>query len=314
MRTWSWIVVALAAVVAAPVGRVGAQASSGTSATAFYPASDAPRDIDAAVAAARQDGKYVLLDFGADWCPDCRVLGGLFEDATVAPIVAANFHVVRVDVGRRDKNGDLAAKYGATSGDWIPALVVLDADRKAIAVTDDHVRVTRRTTAAELAELLRGWAPKKTVRSLTSFEQGGVRVSVALQEDGAHHAWLAAEFEPTRTGVHLYDKDLPPQGIDGLGRPTRLAVVSSRGLTVTGGVTADRPVTTDRIEELNVVLPVYPAGPVTLRLPVRVDRGASAELSLGYMACGGLGCQPPVTDKRVRVTVSQDASSVYPKS
>jgi len=77
MRTWSWIVVALAAVVAAPVGRVGAQASSGTSATTFYPASDAPRDIDAAVAAARQDGKYVLLDFGADWCPDCRVLGGL---------------------------------------------------------------------------------------------------------------------------------------------------------------------------------------------------------------------------------------------
>lgn len=314
MRTWSWIVVALAAVIAAPVGRVGAQTSSGPSATTFYPASDAPRDIDAAVAAARQDGKYVLLDFGADWCPDCRVLGGLFEDATVAPIVAANFHVVRVDVGRRDKNGDLAAKYGATSGDWIPALVVLDADRKAIAVTDDHVRVTRRTTAAELAELLRGWAPKKTVRSLTSFEQGGVRVRVALEEDGAHHAWLAAAFEPTRTGVHLYDKDLPPQGIDGLGRPTRLAVVSSRGLTVTGGVTADRPVTTDRIEELNVVLPVYPAGPVTLRLPVRIDLGASAELSLGYMACGGLGCQPPVTDKRVRVSMTGDRGPVQPAS
>lgn len=301
MRTWSWIVVALAAVLAAPAARVGAQAPSATS---FYPASDAAKDVDAALAAARQDGKYVLLDFGADWCPDCRVLGGLFEDASVAPIVAANFHVVRIDVGRRDKNGDLASRYGATSGDWIPALVVLDSDRKSIAVTDDHVRVTRKTTAAELADLLRGWAPKKTVRPLTSFEQSGVHVDVALQEDGSRRAWLTAAFKPIRSDVHLYDKDLPPQGIDGLGRPTRLAVVSSHGVTVAGPAVADRAVTMDRIDELNVSLPVYPAGPVTLRLPIRIERGASAEISLSYMACGGLGCQPPVTDKRVRVTLS----------
>ena len=298
MRTWSRIVMVLALVVAGRAIHAGAQAP----ATSFYPATDAAHDIDAAFAAARQDGKYVLLDFGADWCPDCRVLGGLFEDPSVAPIVSANFHVVRIDVGRRDRNGDLAAKYGAASGDWIPALVVVDQDRKTVAVTDDHVRVTRKTTAAELADLLRGWAPKKTVQPLASFEQGGVHVDVALQQDGLHRAWLAAAFRPTRADVHLYDKDLPPQGVEGLGRPTRLAVVSSRGVTVTGPAIADRPVTTDRIEELNVALPVYPVGPVTLRLPVRVERGATAELSLSYMACGGIGCQPPVTDKRVRVT------------
>src|SRR5215469_13165065 len=100
MRKW-FIVVVLAGFAAASGVRAGAQ--SPTPATSFYPSSDAARDIDAAVAAARQDGKRVLLDFGADWCPDCRVLGGLFEDASVAPIVSANFHVVRIDVGRRDK-------------------------------------------------------------------------------------------------------------------------------------------------------------------------------------------------------------------
>jgi hypothetical protein len=35
---------------------------------------DAKADIDAALALAKADGKRVLLDFGADWCPDCHVL------------------------------------------------------------------------------------------------------------------------------------------------------------------------------------------------------------------------------------------------
>ena len=272
--------------------------------TTYYPASDAARDVDAAFDLAAKDGKHVLLDFGADWCPDCRVLGGLFEDPSVAPFVAANFHVVRIDVGRRDKNGDLAATYGATSGDWIPAVVVLDRERHAIAATDSTVRLTRKTSAPELLERLREWAPKKVVKPLASFRQGGVRVDISLEEDASRRMWLAAAFVPERADVHLYAKDLPASGVDGLGRPTRLSVVSSSGLRVVGELVADRRVQDDVIEALHLALPVYPNGAVTLRLPVRLERGARAELSLGYMACGGIGCQPPVTDKRINVTLS----------
>jgi thioredoxin 1 len=278
--------------------------------TTFYPASDAAREIDAAFDAALKDGKHVLLDFGADWCPDCRVLGGLFEDPSVAPFVAGNFHVVRIDVGRRDKNGDLATKYGATSGDWIPAVVVLDPERHAIAATDAAVRLTRKTSAAELLARLREWAPKKVVRTLASFHQGGVRVDVSLQEDASvthdrsRRAWLAAAFVPDRADVHVYAKDLPAAGVDGLGRPTRFSVVSSNGMRVIGDLVADRRVSTDVIQELHLALPIYPNGAVTLRLPVALDRDARAELSLSYMACGGIGCQPPVTDKRINVTFS----------
>jgi thiol-disulfide isomerase/thioredoxin len=277
----------------------GAQEAAKTS---FYPATDATKDIDTAFAAAAKDGKHVLLDFGADWCPDCRVLGGLFEDASVAPFVDANFHVVRIDVGRRDKNDDLAKKYGATSGDWIPAVVVLDPQQHAIAATDTTVRLTRKTSSAELLALLKQWAPKKAIASLGSFRQSGVDVTVTLQRDAAQ-TWLAATFAPERADAHLYAKDLPAHGVDGLGRPTQLAVVSATGLRVVGPVVADRRVHEDVIEELHLSLPVYPNGPVTLRLPVLVTGRAEAELSLGYMACGGIGCLPPVTDKRLRVTV-----------
>jgi thioredoxin 1 len=294
----------LGSVSVAPVLR--AQGSS----TSFYPASDATHDIDAAFDAAAKDGKHVLLDFGADWCPDCRVLGTLFEDATVAPFVASNFHVVRIDVGRRDKNGDLATKYRATSGDWIPAVVVLDPQRHTIAATDTEVRLTRKTSAAELLARLHEWAPKKVVKALGSFSQGGVRVDITLQEDASfpndpsRQRWIAAAFVPERSDAHLYAKELPAHGVDGLGRPTQLSVVSSSGVRVIGDPVADRRVRADVIEELHLSLPVYPNGPVTLRLPVTLERGARAELSVSYMACGGIGCQPPVSDKRIDVMLS----------
>ena len=122
--------------------------------TLVYPPSDPAKDIAAALTAAKADGKHVLLDFGADWCPDCRVLGKLFEDPAVAPFVAANFHVVHIDVGRRDKNGDVVAQYGATSGAWIPAVVVLDHSGKSVGVTDETVRLTRRDTPQTLLPML----------------------------------------------------------------------------------------------------------------------------------------------------------------
>ena len=273
--------------------------------TLVYPPSDPAADIAAAIAAAKADGKHVLIDFGADWCPDCRVLGALFEDAAVAPIVASNFHVVHVDVGRRDKNAEIVAKYRATSDAWIPAVVILDGRAASVAATDERVRLTRRTTPAELAEILRQWAPKKAWAELAAFRLNGIDVTVWLDKDTAGRDWLAARFAPVEAGVHLYSKDLPANGIDGLGRPTALRIAEGGGLTVAGVAIADRTVESEHVELLNQTLPVYPAGPVTLRIPVVVERAAprrQADLLLTYMACGGDGCLPPVIDHRISVT------------
>jgi thiol-disulfide isomerase/thioredoxin len=271
----------------------------------IYPIADARKSIDAAFQAAAKDGKYVLLDFGADWCPDCRVLGALLDDAAVAPVVSANFHVVRVDVGRRDKNGDVAEKYGATSGDWIPALVVLAPDASTVAVTNDEIRVTRRTTKDELLKLLQGWAPKARTHVLAEFVDRGVRVSLTLDRDRSGGWWLAGQFSPTVNEAHLYSTDLPSAGVQGLGRPTTIALVDGSSIRAAGPVVANRPVVADRVEGLGLTLPVYPAGDVTLRLPV-VDAGLAhrrAEIVVSYMACGPRGCLAPVLGRRVAVTV-----------
>lgn len=291
-------------VISAFVLSLGLFSATSSAQKLVYPPSDAGRDIASALAAAQTDGKQVLLDFGADWCPDCRVLGALFEDANVAPVLAANFHVVHVDVGRRDKNADIVAKFHATSDAWIPAVVVIDRTGQTVGVTDDKLRLTRRTSTAELIDVLKQWAPKKAWIALSSFREHGVDVAVSLERDASGQVWLAGRFAPTSADVHLYSKDLPADGIDGMGRPTLLRITSG-SMKATGSLVADRRVEGDRIEQLDQTLPIYPAGPVTMRVPVQLPaRGASArvELAVSYMGCGGNGCLPPV-ERRISVVV-----------
>ena len=119
-------------------------------------------DIDAALTAAKADSKYVLLDFGANWCPDCLVLAKLFEDPTVKPFLNANYHVVRIDVGYWDKNLDIANKYGNPIQVGIPAVVVLTPNGDIVATTKaGELANASSFHAPDVLAYLQKWAPKK---------------------------------------------------------------------------------------------------------------------------------------------------------
>ena len=141
---------------------------AGTAATAkpaqaFAPyneQADAKHDIAAALVLAKADKKNVLLDFGANWCPDCLVLSKLFDDDTVKGFREANFHVVQVDVARFTKNVDLSDQYGGVIKKGIPAVVVLAPDGHMIDSTaDGALESARKSTPAEILGYLRKWAP-----------------------------------------------------------------------------------------------------------------------------------------------------------
>jgi hypothetical protein len=70
----------------------------------------------------------VILIFGGNWCYDCHVLDATFRSKTIAPLVAASYHVVHVNIGDYDKNLDIAQKYGVPLNKGVPSLAVLDAD------------------------------------------------------------------------------------------------------------------------------------------------------------------------------------------
>lgn len=103
---------------------------------------DAKADIAAALAHAKRSKVTVLVVFGANWCADCRILDTAFKSAPSAALIDKNFKVVKVDVGRFDKNVDIADLYGIPLRRGIPAVAILAADG----------RVTYSTRGGELAD------------------------------------------------------------------------------------------------------------------------------------------------------------------
>jgi thioredoxin 1 len=70
---------------------------------------DARAEIKDALQKASAEHKRVILVFGANWCYDCHVLDRAFHSSELAPIIAANYEVVHVDIGKGEKNQDLMA-------------------------------------------------------------------------------------------------------------------------------------------------------------------------------------------------------------
>lgn len=128
------------------------------------------------------------------------------------------------------------------------------------------------------------------------LEAGGVTVAVVLA-GGPDGAQVRATFRPQRPGFHLYSIDLPADGVKGLGIPTVVAVRGS--LAAAGEASADAPVNDLRYEELDVSLPVYPDGPVTVTLPVRSTGEGPAEVLVTFGACSPTTCLPPVRERPI---------------
>lgn len=92
----------------------------------YRPGADAKAEVAAAFARARKSGKRVLIDFGANWCVDCRVLAEMLELPEMRRWAPHYFEIVQVHVGRFDRNLDIAARYGVGQLEALPALLVID--------------------------------------------------------------------------------------------------------------------------------------------------------------------------------------------
>jgi thioredoxin 1 len=98
---------------------------------------DAKADIQQALAQATTNHTEVIVVFGANWCGDCRMLDTAMKSGTSAPLLARDFQIVKVNVGRWDKNLDLAKSYGVPLEKGIPAVAILSSQNKVLYVTKE---------------------------------------------------------------------------------------------------------------------------------------------------------------------------------
>lgn len=83
---------------------------------------------------ARQEGKRVLLDFGADWCSTCKPVETMLENEIV-PEWDDEIVFAKVNVEQRP---DLAEKYGILS---VPTLVLCSADDEVLWRKSGYIRL-----------------------------------------------------------------------------------------------------------------------------------------------------------------------------
>lgn len=129
----------------------------------IYPApSQAKADIAAALRTAAAKHKRVILDFGGNWCGDCKVLDIYFHNQHNLPILEANFVLVHVNVGRFDANTDIAARYNIPLQKGVPALAVLSTKGKLLySQTGGEFEDMRHMEPTSVTEFLTQWRPER---------------------------------------------------------------------------------------------------------------------------------------------------------
>jgi thioredoxin 1 len=151
-----------------PSGSVSGQVASSTAVP--QSTADATQAVADAVAAAKTSRKHVLLNFGADWCLECRLLTETFAEPSVAEFLEANFIVVSVHIGRvvlrnyAELNTDLVRKYGLFTTEentGIPYVVILNSEGRVLARTNNgEWRHADAVLPENVIKDLKRWAPK----------------------------------------------------------------------------------------------------------------------------------------------------------
>jgi thiol:disulfide interchange protein len=123
---------------------------------------DAHKDIQQALAQAKSEHKRVILDFGGNWCGDCQVLDIYFHQEPNLDLLNKYFVLVHINVGRFDKNTDLAAKYQIPLQKGVPALAVLSSAGKLLySQKQGEFEAMRRMDPASVTAFLNQWKPAK---------------------------------------------------------------------------------------------------------------------------------------------------------
>ncbi len=175
---------------------------------------------------------------------------------------------------------------------------------------NSHYRYSRSTAFLLTCLLTVSCSARADLRAGQSIELASysdplndVAVSLRLTHPTDGIFLLSATFTPP-AGFHLYSKDLPRGGLRGQGRPTLLELAADSKMQPAGTLTESVGAGLSGYQPDGP--PIYPSGPVTLTLAVRLPEQTGwleDTLSLTYMPCTASLCLPPTIAKLVKVTI-----------
>ena len=125
---------------------------------------DGEKQVADALATAKREGKNVLLQFGANWCPDCHAMHGLFQsDPQIAAMLKAGYVVALINVDRIDgqqHNAKTIERFGNPITNGIPALIIVNSSGAVLNTNPtDRLKDTDYRFPDKVLAFLKKWTP-----------------------------------------------------------------------------------------------------------------------------------------------------------
>ena len=122
---------AFALLLASPLPSAAKEVEVGQpEASPFDAKADAKAEVDAALARAKTGNRMALIVMGANWCHDSRALAGWFAQPRFAAMIVSRYELVYVDVGYKDRNIDIARRFGLKSIKGTPTVMIVNGNGK----------------------------------------------------------------------------------------------------------------------------------------------------------------------------------------
>ena len=73
-----------------------------------------------------KSNKQPIVIFGANWCPDARLLEGVIQLTTVKSFLVRNTNILNIDVGNYEMNTELFSFFDKNIQEGIPRIFIMD--------------------------------------------------------------------------------------------------------------------------------------------------------------------------------------------
>ena len=102
-----------------------------------------------------ESDKQPIVIFGANWCPDARLLQGVIQLPTVKKFLEKNANILNIDVGNYEINTELFSFFDKNIQEGIPRIFIMDAKGEVLNLhANDTMQKARELTTQDIFNYL----------------------------------------------------------------------------------------------------------------------------------------------------------------